>query len=129
MSALPHMLRMTGDATMCDFCGERTTALTPFRARDFSRRIVIRGRDMIVETCMCHTPMTILPGDEVITQNLYGAWGACRDCATFIRKQDKTGLANRAKLHAQAEFGPPVMPVGFFYGIHEPFWLHREGEG
>lgn len=117
---------VTGEPPMCDFCGERHTPLTHFRAADFVRQIVVRGDAMVIGTCMCHTPIPLQPGDDVTEQNNWGAWAACRDCAAAIRKNDAHALA--ALAYAKSQFDPKP-PIAWFVAVQAGYWIHRESDG
>ncbi len=128
----------------CSFC-ERPSAsadLTYHPCQDFTRRAVVWGGTTIfAEVCTCHAPLTDLqPGDDLVVQNVVGAWAACPECCRLIEREDREGLARIAALHASSEVasmspsfsasGEPTVDaslVDHYAALHLGFWLHREG--
>ena len=139
------------EPTMCDFCsrsGDRGS-LTRFPCATFQRKAVARLRtgDVLIETCSCHTPIRVEPGDMVAEQGCHGDWAACPDCAEAIVAGERDRLA-RLAVASLAEREPLLMQslptitvydhergdaqhimapgwVPFFLHQHEAFFRHR----
>ncbi|MDP9369916.1 MAG: hypothetical protein M3Q03_16870 [Chloroflexota bacterium] len=128
----------------CDFC-ERPSAsadLTDLPCQDFTRRAVVWGGTTIfAEVCSCHAPLTNLPpSEDLVVQNVVGAWAACPECRRLVERDDREGLARLAARHASSEVasmspslsasGEPNVDaslVDHYAEVHLGFWLHREG--
>ena len=136
------------DVLQCDFCGTPTpgTELTSFPCSDYERRAIVRNQLMMVETCTCHAPIAIEPGDEVTVHRVQGAWTACRKCARAVRAGDQDRLAAIAAKSPSlmkfdlaesamfiAESGAPNTErqsslQEHVASQHLGFWLHRLSE-
>ncbi len=128
----------------CDFC-ERPSASADLRyhpCQDFTRRAVVWGGTTIfAEVCTCHAPLTNLPpSEDLVVQNVVGAWAACPECHHLVERDDREGLARLAAHHASSEVasmssslsasGEPNVDaslVDHYAEVHLGFWLHREG--
>jgi hypothetical protein len=137
-------LAVAGDGLLCDFCNRPVTAGqgTAFPCADFPRRAIRRGRELLLETCTCHTPVVIEPGDEITEMPCLGAWLACQDCRPFVAAGDRDGLAALAATHLSPAAVPSVPAVvapidrldqetavddatGWAWLMHAGYWLHR----
>lgn len=128
----------------CAFC-ERPFAsadLTDLPCQDFTRRAVVwGGTTVFAEVCTCHAPLTNLqPSEDLVVQNVVGAWVACPECRRLVEREDREGLARLAAHHASSEgasmpfsrsaSGEPNVDaslVDHYAEVHLGFWLHREG--
>jgi len=136
-------MAMADQSLVCDFCNAPTPAakLTAFRCADFPRRVMVRDRIVLVETCSCHGPIDLRPTDRVIEQNVIGAWMACPRCRRAIAAGDRPRLARIAVESGHLEPPPvpsllaspddlaahlPADPMALVAAQHLAFWLHRE---
>ena len=121
-----------GDGPRCDFCSVELpsnddSVMKKYPCRDFTRRSIMRGKTMIMRSCLCHTPdVPIQPGDKVHDEVMQGFWGACGACAACIDRDDRIGLAQVGVNAFDEVFGSGPHPdINFVIAAHAPFFFHR----
>lgn len=122
-------LQLDPSKVRCDFCGlfvqDVVGPPVMHPCKDYVARAIQRGSSMIIEPCICHSQVQVLPDDVLHLHPVHGGWIACGVCTKIIGVGSARGLVRRAYALDHARDTTPSQTFQGYMWTQQGFWLHR----